>query len=67
MIRGAPMRVLVLLIQLAMTFIAVALALPPILVHVPASRDAIVGPALALAIGVIVFALLRFIWPGRRA
>ena len=59
------MRALMIVIQLGLTLIAVAVALPPILINVPASRDATVGPALALAIGIIVFAGLRLIWPRR--
>jgi hypothetical protein len=59
------MRWLMLLIQLGVTFIAVAVAMPPILLNVPAARDATVGPSVALALAIVIFAALRLIWPRR--
>jgi hypothetical protein len=59
------MRWLMVVIQLGITFIAVAIAMPPILLNVPASRDGTVGPSVALALAIVFFAALRLIWPKR--
>jgi hypothetical protein len=59
------MRALIVVLQLALTFVAVALTLPAIVVRMPAARDGVVGPALALTIFAVVFVAIRLMWPKR--
>jgi len=50
-------------LQLVIAFSATAVALPAVLVHVPALRTSGAGPVVGLGLMAAVFLLLRLIWP----
>jgi hypothetical protein len=60
------MRALIVIVQLALAFVAVAVAMPAILISMPAARDGLAGQALAVTIFVLVFVVIRLVWPKRR-
>ena len=60
------MRAVIVVLQVLIVLVVVALALPGILAIVPAARDGSTALAIAVGIGVILFVLLRLVWPTRR-
>ena len=59
------MRAALVVAQILITLVVVAVAMPVILVFVPAAQNPAVGPALALVLGLLVFTGLRLGWPRR--
>lgn len=56
-------RVLVLVLQLALSFLVVGFLLPSVLATMPSIRDAVKGPVVALVAAAAIFVLLRLLWP----
>ena len=56
-------RVLILGIQLAVSFSVVGFLLPVLLVGLPSIRSAAKGPWVGLAAAAAIFLLLRLVWP----
>ena len=60
------MRAVIVIVQVLIVLVIIAVALPGILAMVPAARDGSTALSIAVAIGVILFVLLRLVWPPRR-
>jgi len=61
------MRMAVLVLQLLTTFVVTALVMPALLFTIPAARNDRVGLALMSGTAILVFVVLRLVWPRRRA
>lgn len=61
------MRMAVLVLQLVLTFVLTALVMPALLFSIPAARNDRLGLALMSGTAVLVFVILRLVWPRRRA
>jgi len=60
------MRGPLLLAQIGLAVAATGILLPPILVAVPAVRGPGIGPLLAFGLLVVMFVLIRLVWPKAR-
>ena len=60
------MRAVIVIVQVLIVLVVIAVALPGILAMVPAARDGSTALAIAVGIGVVLFVLLRLVWPARR-
>ena len=60
------MKFAVVALQILIALLVVASLMPLLLFSVPAAQGARVGPAIAIGGLVVIFALLRFIWPPPR-
>jgi hypothetical protein len=60
------MRIVILVVQVVISVAVVGLVLPGVLAFVPAARDQRVGLSIAGAIAVLMFMILRMIWPRPR-
>jgi hypothetical protein len=60
------MRGLFLVLQILISLITVALAMPVILFAMPAAQNRVAGPAIAVGMLVVVFLALRWVWPSHR-
>ena len=58
--------VAVLFLQVVVSVLVVASALPALLAKVPAARDGWIGPGLAVGAMAAIFVLLRVLWPQQR-
>jgi hypothetical protein len=56
-------RVLVVVLQLALSFLVVGLLLPSLLARMPSIRDSTKGPLVVLVAAGTIFLLLRLVWP----
>jgi hypothetical protein len=61
------MKAALLLAQVLITFVIVSVTMPAVLTYVPRARDTALGPGLAVGLLVVVFIILRLVWPRRRA
>ena len=59
------MRAAFVVAQILITFVVVAVSMPALLTYVPAMRNPVAGPSVALGLAVVVFTILRVIWPRR--
>jgi hypothetical protein len=60
------MRGFAILIQLLLTLVVVASAMPIVLTAVPQTQNGMIGPGVALGLAIATFALLRALWPARK-
>ena len=60
------MRAVIVVVQVLIVLLVIALALPGILVVVPAARDGSTALPIAVGIGIVLFVVLRLVWPARR-
>jgi len=60
------MQIATMLLQVLIAFVLTALAMPVILVAVPATRDSVVGPVLGGGLLVVLFGIIWLVWPRRR-
>jgi hypothetical protein len=61
------MRAVAVVVQVLVSFVLVASLMPILLVTVPATQKASVGPPVALAMGVLAFLVVRLVWPRHKA
>jgi hypothetical protein len=52
----------VVILQIVMSFVVAAAAMPAILFGLPSARGRLIGPALTLGVTTAVFVLLRLAW-----
>ena len=60
------MRAVIVIVQVLIVLLVIALALPGILVVVPAARDGSTALPIVVGIGIVLFVVLRLVWPARR-
>lgn len=58
-------RVTTIVTQVVITFVLVAILVPSILVNVPAARGGVAGPTVVALLAVLLFVILRLVWPKR--
>src|SRR6185436_13163973 len=63
---GGHMKAALVLAQVLISFVIVAVTLPALMVFIPAAQDTALGPGLAVGLFVLVFIVLRLVWPRRR-
>lgn len=57
---------LLVVVQIVIALVVVGAVLPLVLVALPSAPGALAGPALAVGLLVVVFGVLRVIWPRAR-
>lgn len=57
------MRAVAVVVQVLVSFVLVASLMPILLVTVPATQNASVGPPAALVMGIVAFLAVRLVWP----
>jgi hypothetical protein len=61
------MRGFAIVIQLLLTLVVVASVMPIVLTVVPQTQNRLIGPGVALALAIAIFAGLRALWPARKS
>jgi uncharacterized membrane protein (DUF485 family) len=60
------MRAVAVVVQILVSFVVAASLMPVLLVTVPATQSASVGPPIAIGLAVVAFVLVRLVWPRHR-
>ena len=60
------MRAVAVVVQIVISLVVAASLMPVLLVTVPETQTRSVGPAVALGIAALTFAIVRIVWPRHR-